>query len=72
MTGVLKAMSLPVSHLMKIKTAFLQKYKYDYTYINSAGTVTAKSTYSIPNSWIVDGVNNSVSSKFAHTLTSCR
>jgi hypothetical protein len=48
----------------------LQKYKYDYTYINSAGTVTAKSTYSIPNSWIVDGVNNSVSSKFAHTLTS--
>lgn len=52
------------------KDSFLQKYKYDYTYINSAGTVTAKSTYSIPNSWIVDGVNNSVSSKFAHTLTS--
>lgn len=50
--------------------SFLQKNKYDYTYVNSAGGVTAKSVYSIPNSWIIDGVNNSISSKFAHTLTS--
>lgn len=50
--------------------SFLQKNKYDYTYQNSAGGVTSKSAYSIPNSWIIDGVNNSVSAKFAHTLTS--
>ncbi|AZA90812.1 Uncharacterised protein [Chryseobacterium nakagawai] len=50
--------------------SFLNKNKYDYTYINSAGGVTSKSAYSIPNSWIIDGVNNSISSKFAHTLTS--
>lgn len=50
--------------------SFLQKYTYEYTYINSAGGVTAKKAYSIPNSWIIDGVNNSISSKFAHTLTS--
>lgn len=49
---------------------FLQKYKYDYTYQNSAGGVTSKSAYSIPNSWIVDGVNNSIPTKFVHTLTS--
>jgi len=50
--------------------SFLQKNKYDYTYQNSAGGVTSKSAYSIPNSWIIDGVNNSVAAKFAHTLTS--
>ncbi|RXM52720.1 MULTISPECIES: DUF4876 domain-containing protein [unclassified Chryseobacterium] len=50
--------------------SFLKKNTYEYTYINSAGGVTAKKAYSIPNSWIIDGVNNSISSKFAQTLTS--
>lgn len=50
--------------------SFLQNNKYNYTYINSAGGVTSKSAYSIPNSWIIDGVNNSISTKFIHTLTS--
>lgn len=50
--------------------SFLQKNVYEYSYINSAGTVTAKKAYSLPNSWIIDGVNNSVAAKFAHTLTS--
>lgn len=49
---------------------FLQQFKYDYTYQNSAGGVTSKSAYTIPNSWIIDGVNNSISTKFVHTLTS--
>lgn len=52
------------------ETTFLQNNKYDYSYINSAGTVTSKSAYAIPNSWIVDGQNNSIPTKFIHTLTS--
>lgn len=52
------------------ETTFLTNHKYDYTYINSAGGVTSKSAYSIPNSWIVDGVNNSIPTNFIHTLTS--
>lgn len=52
------------------KATFLQNRKYDFSYINSAGTVTKRSVYSIPNSWIIDGVNNSVPTKFFHTLTS--
>lgn len=52
------------------KTTFLQNRKYDFSYINSAGNVTKRSVYSIPNSWIIDGVNNSVPTKFVHTLTS--
>ncbi|MFP3833264.1 DUF4876 domain-containing protein [Chryseobacterium sp. SIMBA_028] len=52
------------------KDTFLQNRKYDFSYINSAGTVTKRSVYSIPNTWIIDGVNNSVPTKFFHTLTS--
>lgn len=52
------------------ETTFLQNYKYNYTYQNSAGTVTSKSAYAIPNSWIIDGENNSIPAKFVHTLTS--
>lgn len=52
------------------ETTFLTGRKYDYTYLNSAGGITSKSTYSIPNSWIIDGVNNSIPTKFIHTLTS--
>ncbi len=50
--------------------SFLQKFKYDYTYQNSAGSITSKSAYAIPNSWIIDAENNSVPTKFIHTLTS--
>lgn len=52
------------------KDTFKTNKKYDYTYINSAGNVTARSVYAIPNSWIIDGQNNSIPTKFAHTLTS--
>ncbi|SDJ40512.1 DUF4876 domain-containing protein [Chryseobacterium jejuense] len=52
------------------KDTFLQKHKYDYSYISSAGTVMKRNAYSIPNSWIIDGVNNSVPTKFVHLLTS--
>lgn len=51
------------------KITFLQKFKYDYSYQNSAGTITSKSAYAIPNSWIIDAENNSVPTKFIHTLT---
>lgn len=51
------------------KNSFLSKYKYDYTYVNSAGAVKPESTYAIPNSWIIDAENNSVPTKFIHTLT---
>lgn len=52
------------------RNTFLQKFKYDYTYVNSAGVVKAESAYAIPNSWIIDAENNSVPTKFVHTLTS--
>ncbi|KFF23090.1 DUF4876 domain-containing protein [Chryseobacterium sp. JM1] len=52
------------------ENTFLTNFKYNYTYQNSAGGVTSKSAYSIPNSWIIDGVNNSISTKFVHVLTS--
>lgn len=51
-------------------TTFLQNHKYDYTYINSAGAVKAVSAYAIPNTWIIDGHNNSIAPKFVQTVTS--
>ncbi|MCW3160030.1 DUF4876 domain-containing protein [Chryseobacterium oryctis] len=52
------------------ENTFLQNHKYNYTYVNSAGAVTSKSAYAIPNSWIIDGQNNSIPTKFIHTITS--
>lgn len=52
------------------KNTFLQNQKYNYTFVNSAGNTVAKSVYKIPNSWIVDGVNNSIPTDFVQTLTS--
>ncbi len=52
------------------KNTFLQNQKYNYTFVNSAGNTVAKSIYKIPNSWIVDGVNNSIPTDFVQTLTS--
>lgn len=49
-------------------TTFLEKYKYSYEYVNSAGNITKKSTYEIPNTWIVDGMNNSVTDRFSQLL----
>lgn len=50
--------------------SFLQKQKYDYSFVNSAGNTVSKSAYKIPNSWIIDGVNNSIPTNFVQTLTS--
>lgn len=52
------------------RDTFLQNQKYDYTFVNSAGVVKAVSRYKIPNSWIIDGVNNSIPTNFIQTLTS--
>ncbi|MBM7418871.1 MULTISPECIES: DUF4876 domain-containing protein [Chryseobacterium] len=52
------------------KNTFLQNQKYNYSYVNSAGNVTPRSAYKIPNSWIIDGVNNSIPTDFVQTLTS--
>lgn len=52
------------------RDTFLQNQKYDYTFVNSAGVVKAMSRYKIPNSWIIDGVNNSIPTNFVQTLTS--
>ncbi|WP_295199198.1 DUF4876 domain-containing protein [uncultured Chryseobacterium sp.] len=52
------------------KNTFLQNQKYNYTFVNSAGNTVAKSVYKIPNSWVVDGVNNSIPTDFVQTLTS--
>jgi len=47
----------------------LQNHKYDYSYTTSAGTIRPVSSYEIPNSWIVDAVNNSTDEDFLHILT---
>ncbi|MDQ1097411.1 MULTISPECIES: DUF4876 domain-containing protein [Chryseobacterium] len=52
------------------KNTFLQNQKYNYTFVNSAGNTVSRSAYKIPNSWIVDGVNNSIPTDFVQTLTS--
>lgn len=52
------------------RNTFLQNQKYDYTFVNSAGAVKPVSRYKIPNSWIIDGVNNSIPTNFVQTLTS--
>lgn len=49
-------------------TTFLEKYKYDYQYVDSAGNIEKRSIYKVPNSWILDGLNNAVPDKFAHLL----
>ncbi len=50
-------------------STFLAEYKYDYSYTNSAGGVTNKSVYKIPNSWIVDALNTSRDNDFLQILT---
>ncbi|MFC4163970.1 DUF4876 domain-containing protein [Epilithonimonas zeae] len=48
---------------------FLAENKYDYSYTNSAGGVTNKSVYKIPNTWIVDALNTSRDDDFLQILT---
>lgn len=50
-------------------STFLAENKYDYSYTNSAGGVTNKSIYKIPNSWIVDALNTSRDNDFLQILT---
>ncbi|MXV38342.1 DUF4876 domain-containing protein [Flavobacteriaceae bacterium Ap0902] len=37
--------------------SWLNDYVYNYEYLNAAGNITQKSTYKVPNEWILDGVN---------------
>ena len=48
---------------------FLAQNKYDYSYTNSAGGVTNKSVYKIPNTWIIDALNTSREDDFLQILT---
>lgn len=50
-------------------SSFLAENKYDYSYTNSAGGVTNKSVYKIPNSWIIDALNTSRDNDFLQILT---
>lgn len=52
------------------KDSFLTNNKYNYSYTNASGSVTNKSSYKIPNTWIVDGVNNGNEDKLLQLLTS--
>ncbi len=51
-------------------TTFLTNNTYKYEYVNAAGTITKKTVYEIPNTWIVDGMNNAVPDKLLQMLTS--
>lgn len=42
---------------------YLRDYKYNYTQTTSTGSTSSKSTYKIPNTWIVDGLNNAYADK---------
>ncbi|WP_374440370.1 DUF4876 domain-containing protein [Epilithonimonas sp.] len=53
----------------KTADAFLSENKYDYSYTNSAGGVTNKSVYKIPNTWIIDAINTSRENEFLQILT---
>lgn len=48
---------------------FIQNYKYNYSYTNSAGNTTTVNAYKIPNTWIVDAVNTSRDADFLHIIT---
>ena len=48
---------------------FLAQNKYDYSYTNSAGGVTNRSVYKIPNTWIVDALNTTRENDFLQILT---
>ncbi|MDR2223320.1 MAG: DUF4876 domain-containing protein [Flavobacteriaceae bacterium] len=48
------------------KEAWMTSYKYDYSYINAANRETKKSSYKIPNEWIIDGVNSCAIEKWEH------
>lgn len=51
------------------KETFLANYKYNYSYTNANGSTTNKSSYKIPNTWILDGVNNANADKLLQLLT---
>ncbi|WCM41688.1 DUF4876 domain-containing protein [Flavobacterium sp. CBA20B-1] len=46
--------------------SWLANHKYDYQYPNQAGNITQKSVYTIPNEWILDGVNCAVPATWLH------
>ncbi|MPT31938.1 MAG: DUF4876 domain-containing protein [Chryseobacterium sp.] len=48
---------------------FLAENKYDYSYTNSAGGVTNRSVYRIPNTWIIDALNTTRENDFLQILT---
>ena len=52
------------------ENTFLENYKYNYSYTNTAGNVTSKSVLMVPNSWILDGQNNGNSDKLLQLLMS--
>lgn len=43
---------------------FLEKYKYNYEYLDQAGNIKKVSVYEIPNTWILDGLNNGAKGSF--------
>lgn len=49
-------------------TTFLEKYKYDYQYTDQAGNIKKRSVYEIPNTWILDGLNNGAKGSFYNLL----
>ena len=52
-----------IARLQVDKETFLKDYTYDYDYINS-NIPMSRSTYKVPNSWIIDAVN--LSNKAQH------
>ena len=49
-------------------TTFLEKYKYDYQYVDQAGNIKKKSVYEIPTKWILDGLNNGAKGSFYNVI----
>lgn len=49
-------------------TTFLEKYKYDYQYQDQQGNIKKRSVYEIPNTWILDGLNNGAKGSFYNLL----
>lgn len=50
------------------KEAWMLENVYSYSYVNAAGNITEKKGYSVPNEWILDGVNCSIPTKWEQNL----
>lgn len=61
-----------IAKMKDTKEDYLKNYQYDYSYLFTFGSFSKtmnKSTYKVPNSWILDAVNLSIESMYQWQVT---